>query len=88
MNTELKSQEPLLVTPNRVAVRAPFFWESCCFRVDPRFVVFACQFLISFVVLVLCVTELLDSDSCETQSFYGSILSTVIGIWMPSPLSK
>ena len=86
MSIDSNSQEPLVT--QSVGTDDPFFWESCCFRVDPRATVFACQFIISFMVLALCVTELLSSDSCETQSFYGSILSTIIGIWMPSPLSK
>ena len=89
MNTDSKSNEPLITArPSQRRATTPFFWESCCFRADPRFVTFACQFLISFAVLVLCVSQLVVSDSCETQSFYGSILSTIIGIWMPSPLSS
>lgn len=74
--------------PDSKQKKVPFLWQSGCLKFDPRFTTFACQFIISLVVLILCVVQLIDSDSCETQSFYGSILSTIIGIWMPSPLSK
>jgi hypothetical protein len=88
MSMESKLEEVLITRPPETKAKVPFFWESCCFRMDPRFTTFACQFFISCVVLVLCVTQLAASDSCETQSFYGSVLSTIIGIWMPSPLRE
>lgn len=93
MSTAQNPEEkvPLVVQPTATTgVRrrlAPYFWRSACFDLDPRFTVFACQFIISFVVLALSVIKLMNNDTCPTQSFYGTILSTLIGIWMPSPLS-
>jgi hypothetical protein len=62
-------------------------WRSACFTLDPHFTTFVCQFIISFAALVLCVSQLWVSDSCESQSFYGNILTTLLGLWMPSPLA-
>lgn len=68
--------------------KIPFMWQSGCMRIDPRCTVFTCQFVISFFALTLCGIKLYESDSCETQSFYGNILTTLIGLWMPSPLAS
>lgn len=87
MHSESKTEIDPLVREARTP-RKPFFWRSGCFALDPRFTIFACQFLISFTVMVTCVLKLISSDTCETQSFYGNILTTMIGLWMPSPLSK
>jgi len=62
-------------------------WRSACFTIDPRFTTFVCQFVISFVALALCVFKLRETDTCEAQSFYGNILTTLLGLWMPSPLA-
>lgn len=62
-------------------------WKSCCFSIDARFTVFSAQFLLTFMVLMLCIIELHRSNgSCEAVSFYGNVLTTLIGLWMPSPL--
>ena len=73
---------------NNKKTKIPFYWHSCCFKCDPRIVVFCCQGCVSFVTLALCVGKLVCDNSCETQSFYGNILMTIIGLWMPSPLTR
>lgn len=88
MMSESKNTDTDPLITGHVKTKKPFFWRSACFTLDPRFTIFVCQFFISFIVLVLCVLKLIDSDTCEVQSFYGNILTTVIGLWMPSPLSK
>jgi hypothetical protein len=85
--TEIQTEPPREVR-KEIKIKRPFFWQSACFRVDPRFAIFAVQFIISCCVLGVCVGKLILEDSCETQSFYGNILMTMIGLWMPSPLSK
>jgi hypothetical protein len=87
MNSDSKTSEhdPLVVVPK--PQKKPFLWQSGCFRLDPRFTLFACQFIITFAIVALCVEKLLHDDSCETQSFYGNILTTMAGIWLPSPFS-
>jgi len=68
-------------------IKRRYEWRSCCFSVDARFTVFSAQFLITFLVLILCLLELHRSNgSCEAVSFYGNVLTTLVGLWMPSPL--
>jgi hypothetical protein len=68
-------------------IRKKYTWKSCCFQLDARFTVFSAQFLLTFMVLLLCLVELHRSNgSCEAVSFYGNVLTTLIGLWMPSPL--
>lgn len=63
-------------------------WRSCCFRLDVGFTVFAAQFILSACALALCCIELHRSDGkCEIVAFYGNVLTTLIGLWMPSPLT-
>ena len=62
------------------------YWKSCCSTVDPRMFLFSAQLAISLLILIFCVVKLLQSDSCETQSLYGNILITLLGLWMPSPM--
>lgn len=62
-------------------------WKSCCFAIDARFTVFSAQFILTFMALTLCLVELHRSNgSCEAVGFYGNVLTTLIGLWMPSPL--
>ena len=63
-------------------------WKSCCFSLDARFTVFMAQFTLSAAALLLCCVELHRSNGkCEAVAFYGNVLTTLIGLWMPSPLT-
>lgn len=84
---QLLTEKPKFTTEkSSIKRKIPFYWESCCFKCDPRIVVFLCQCIVSFFTLILCMFKLFTDDSCEIQSFYGNILMTMIGLWMPSPL--
>ena len=61
-------------------------WKSCCFMCDKRVIVFASQLLISVTVLVFCMFQLYRSKSCEHDALYSSVLTLVLGCWLPSPV--
>lgn len=82
---ELKRED----TIDKTKIKNPFYWRSCCFKLDPRFTIFTCQFVMSLLVLLLCVAQLhRNNGNCESTSFYGNILTTILGLWMPSPLAN
>lgn len=62
-------------------------WKSCCFVIDKRMFLFCAQLSISLIILLFCVFKLYKSDTCEAQSLYGNMLITLLGLWMPSPLT-
>ena len=66
----------------------PKLWISGCFRIDPRVLIFSTQLIITMCILVLCITKLGINDTCENHAFYGNIVMTIVGLWMPSPLFK
>ena len=62
-------------------------WKSCCFVIDARFTLFTAQLLITLPALAFCMVELYRSNGkCEAVAFYGNFLSTLVGLWMPSPI--
>jgi hypothetical protein len=71
---------------SEVSYRQPTTWRSCCFELDSRMILFTCQYSISIFILLFCLGKLWVSDTCESQSLYGNIVITLIGLWMPSPM--
>lgn len=63
-------------------------WRSACFVIDARMTLFVVQSIISLLVLGVCVYDLVTDGSCESQAFYGNILMTLVGIWLPSPMGS
>ena len=61
-------------------------WKSCCGNtIDSRALVFFSQFSIAILILSFCIFQLIQSDSCERDSLYSSILTLVLGVFLPSP---
>ena len=60
-------------------------WRSCCFEIDPGFCRFAVCVAVSIMLLISCIMELWYDGSCDQKSFYGPIISLIIGIWTPTP---
>ena len=61
-------------------------WTSCsgCL-IDRRATLFFSQLFISTLVLCFCIYQLINSQSCERDSLYSSILTMTIGIYLPAP---
>ena len=84
----LNKQMDVVVTP--VVDQVPLDeggmpWKSCCFMCDKRVIVFASQLMISTTVLMFCMGQLYTSQSCEHDALYSSVLTLVLGCWLPSP---
>lgn len=60
-------------------------WQSCCLTLDKRATIFFSQFTIALVVTAFCIYQLIHLDNCEAQSLYSSILTLVLGVFLPSP---
>ena len=61
-------------------------WRSCCFRLDKRVLLFWVQFFISLLVLLFCLYQITALRSCEAQSPFLAILSSILSVWLPTPL--
>lgn len=61
-------------------------WKSCCFMLDSRSVIFFSQLFISVLVMLFAIVMLfLTRDNCEAQHVYIALLSSIVGVWLPSP---
>jgi len=63
-------------------------WKSCCFEIDPVFCRFFVCVLVSVGLLLHSLLELSKDGSCDQKSFYGPIVTMIIGIWTPTPKSS
>ncbi len=60
-------------------------WTSCCIKVDKSAVKFFSQLGIISSVMIFCIYQLINQDSCNSQTTYLSLLTTLIGILITSP---
>lgn len=63
-------------------------YKSCCIEMDKRFLQFLSQFVIGFFIIIFCSVQLVRLDKAEDQRTYISLLSLIIGIFLPSPSIK
>jgi hypothetical protein len=63
-------------------------WTSCCLEVDKNAVQFFSQLGISIGVISFCLYQLVHLTECEQQQAYSSLLTLVLGVWLPSPKMK
>lgn len=52
---------------------------------DKRFLVFASQIFVSISVIGFCMYQLHVNDECENQQEYISLLTLIVGIFLPEP---
>jgi hypothetical protein len=62
-------------------------WTSCgCMKMDKRCIQFLSKFSISMLAMGFCLVQLSKpSLPNETQSAYMSLLTFILGVWLPSP---
>ena len=66
-----------------------YIWRSCCgMLVDKRVVVFTSQFIITLMIIAFSLYQLAQKHTCEHQQFYSSLITMLIGIFLPSPRVK
>jgi hypothetical protein len=81
MSESKNELDPLLTHGSRRETR----WKTCCFKIDPSCCRFGVCVFVSVILLLHCILELTKDGSCDTKSFYGPIISLIIGIWTPTP---
>ena len=57
-------------------------WRSCCFELHRESSLFFAKLFVSLCVILLCSYQLISLRSCEYQSLYSSLLSSVITFWL------
>ena len=57
-------------------------WRSCCFDLHQESSLFFAKVSVSLLVICLCCYQLINLRSCEYQSLYSSLLSSVITFWL------
>ena len=65
--------------------------ESCCFSrsTDKRLYILVVQTILSFVIVIFSVLMLTDKNiNCERSSLFSSLISLILGYWVPSPLKS
>jgi len=81
--------DPEIPNRQRVIIKDDYIWRSCCgMLVDKRVVVFTSQFIITLMIITFSLYQLAQGNSCEHQQFYSSLITMLIGIFLPSPRVK
>jgi hypothetical protein len=73
-----KKDNPVLVDDDHTE------WDICCSKSSKAFIKYVSTVLMSVVVLIFCIIMVIlhpDRDN----SIYFSLISTVVGIYIPSP---
>lgn len=64
------------------------FYKCCKTDIDKRLIEFITQTTMCGVVLAFCIHSLIHSPSCEEASMWSSLLSLVLGVFIPGPKMK
>ena len=59
-------------------------WKSCCFKVQPQVATFAVQVFFSVFLVFFAALKLYESGPADP--LWVSVLTTTVGVWLPSPL--
>lgn len=58
-----------------------YTWESCCFRLDQRCVVFMVQTLMGVALLIFCAYMLSTEKNCDRAAPYWGLIGTIAGFF-------
>ena len=84
---DINNYEPAAqLSPIDIADRR--LWHSCCLRIDQDMCVFLCTMSAIFFVLFFCCYQLVTLKDCHAQNTYVAVLSSLIGVLLPSPILK
>ena len=59
-------------------------WKSCCFKISPACATFSVQVVFSAFLIIFSAYKLIIIDAPDP--LYVSLLTTTVGVWLPSPL--
>lgn len=88
MRRSLNMEDRSLLNDEKDTESTGFLWKTSCRKIDPRMFLFCAQLTITLMVLLFAMSKLFVSDRCEEQMLYGNMVITIVGLWMPSPLSS
>ena len=61
-------------------------WTSCCMRVDRHACLFFSQLTLSLFVTTFSAYQLIaEKDSCSSQQLHSSLITLILGAWLPCP---
>jgi hypothetical protein len=79
--SQVESKVPTLLTKEANAVPE---WRSCCFKISPACATFSVQVIFSAFLIFFSAYKLIVIDTPDP--LYVSLLTTTVGVWLPSPL--
>ena len=71
-------------TDTKVTSAALPEWKSCCFRLQPQLATFTVQVVFSGFLVLFAAYKL--QQNAMPEPLWVSILTTTVGVWLPSPL--
>ena len=63
-------------------------WYICCSHSNPETIKYATQVTIALIVLLFSIIQLSVLDNQQDKTIYFSLISTIIGLFIPSPNIK
>jgi hypothetical protein len=63
-------------------------WYICCSHSNPETIKCATQVTIALIVLLFSIIQLSVLDNQQDKTIYFSLISTIIGLFIPSPNIK
>jgi hypothetical protein len=60
-------------------------WESLCFRINVHAVLYFTQLTVMLIAITFSIYQITNLTRCEDQTTYFGLLTSLIGIFLPSP---
>ena len=85
IESKLEVDNKISILPESKDQDDAIVWRSGCFDLNKGFVKFVCAFIISLVLLTFSIYMLLTIEKGEDKSLYISLITLVLGVYLPSP---
>jgi hypothetical protein len=72
-------------SPAAAAASSDEQWNLCCSKSSKQFVLFITQTMVLMSVLIFAIAMLASAQEGVNRDLYVSLLSSVLGIYMPAP---
>jgi hypothetical protein len=60
-------------------------WESCCFKMNVHATLYFTQLAVMLIGISFSIYQITKLSRCEDQTPYFGLLTSLIGIFLPSP---
>lgn len=88
MNVDEYNAVPTAAHTDGIDIATRRVWHSCCLRIDQDMCIFLCTMGAIFAIMGFCGYQLITLRDCHSQNMYVAILSSLIGVLLPSPVLK